>query len=76
LTGRLQFDVGDYLDYRPGSRFATVQNLNSGANARRARLGVVGRFAGDWDFTLIYDLGGSADGFPPDPGPAASSKPC
>jgi phosphate-selective porin OprO/OprP len=76
LTGRLQFDAGDYLDYRPGSRFAAVQNLNSGVNARRARLGVVGRFARDWDFTLIYDLGGSADGFPPDPGPAASSKPC
>src|SRR6266446_5900143 len=72
LTGRLQFDVGDYLDYRPGSRFATVQNLNSGVNARRARLGVVGRFAGDWDYTFIFDFGGSDDGFPPDPGARTS----
>ena len=72
LTGRLQFDAGDYLDYRPGSRFAAVQDLNSGVNARRARLGVVGRFARDWDFTLIYDLGGTADGFPPDPGARTS----
>jgi len=38
LTGRLHFDVGDYLDYKPGSRFARVQDLNSGVNARRARL--------------------------------------
>ncbi len=72
LTGRLQFDAGDYLDYRPGSRFAAVQNLNSGVNARRARLGVVGRFDRDWDFTLIFDFGGSADGFPPDPGARTS----
>ena len=68
LTGRLHFDVADYLDYKPGSRFAAVQDLNSGVNARRARLGVVGRFMSDWDYTFIYDLGGSGDGFPPDPG--------
>src|SRR5262249_36979721 len=68
LTGRLHFDVGDYLDYRPGSKFAAVQNLNSGFNARRARLGVTGKFAGDWAYSLIYDLGGSSDGFPPTSG--------
>jgi phosphate-selective porin OprO/OprP len=72
LTGRLHFDVADYLDYKPGSRFAAVQDLNSGVNARRARLGVVGRFMSDWDFNFIYDLGGSGDGFPPDPGALAS----
>jgi hypothetical protein len=72
LTGRLHLDVGDYLDYKPGSRFAAVQDLNSGVNARRARIGVVGRFMSDWDFNLIYDLGGSGDGFPPDPGALAS----
>jgi phosphate-selective porin OprO/OprP len=68
LTGRLHFDVGDYLDYTPASRFAAVQDLNSGVNARRARIGVIARFMRDWDFNLIYDLGGSGDGFPPDPG--------
>jgi phosphate-selective porin OprO/OprP len=72
LTGRLHFDVGDYLDYNPQSRAAAVQNLNSGVNARRARLGVTGKFAGDWTYNLIYDFGGSSDGFPPTPGAPAS----
>ena len=72
LTGRLHFDVGDYLDYRPSSKFAAVQNLNSGVNARRARLGVTGKFAGDWTYSLIYDLGGSSDGFPPTSGAPSS----
>ena len=72
LTGRLHFDIGDYLDYKPGSRFAAVQNLNSGVNARRARLGVIGRFMRDWDYTFIFDFGGSSDGFPPTPGALAS----
>src|SRR5262249_40208912 len=49
LTGRLHFDVGDYLDYTPASRFAAVQDLNSGANARRARIGVIARFMRDWE---------------------------
>jgi phosphate-selective porin OprO and OprP len=61
LTGRLHFDVGDYLDYHPDSKYATVQDLNSGVNARRARLGVTGKFADDWLYTLIYDFGGSTD---------------
>jgi hypothetical protein len=51
LTGRLHFDVGDYLDYTPASRFAAVQDLNSGVNARRARIGVIARFMRDWDFS-------------------------
>jgi phosphate-selective porin OprO and OprP len=61
LTGRLHFDAGDYLDYNPQSKFASVQDLNSGINARRARLGVTGTFASDWNYTLIYDFGGSTD---------------
>jgi phosphate-selective porin OprO/OprP len=61
LTGRLHFDVGDYLDYHPASKFASVQDLNSGVNARRARLGVTGKFAGDWTYSLIYDFGGTTD---------------
>jgi len=72
LTGRLHFDVGDYLNYKPGSKFAAVQDLNSGVNARRARLGVVGRFMHDWDYTFIYDFGGSSDGYPPTSGALAS----
>ncbi len=61
LTGRLHFDVGDYANYSPASKFASVQDLNSGINARRARLGITGKFLGDWDYTLIYDFGGSTD---------------
>src|SRR3954451_20661568 len=60
LTGRLHFDVGDYFGYQPASSFAPAQNLHSGVNARRARLGVTGKFAEDWHYTLIYELGGSA----------------
>ena len=72
LTGRLHFDVGNYFDYRPASAFAAVQNLHSGVNARRARLGVTGKFAGDWNYTLIYDFGGSSDGLPPTAGAPSS----
>jgi phosphate-selective porin OprO and OprP len=73
LTGRLHFDAGDYLDYEPQSKkFAAVQDLNSGVNARRARLGVTGKVAGDWDYMLIYDFGGSSDGLPPTAGAPSS----
>ena len=61
LTGRLHFDMGDYLDYHPASKFASVQDLNSGVNARRARLGVLGKFLGDWNYAFILDFGGSSD---------------
>jgi len=64
LTSRLHFDVGGYR-YRPNSAFTTPQNLDNGENARRARIGVVGTFMGDWNYALIYDFGGSSDGFPP-----------
>jgi phosphate-selective porin OprO/OprP len=65
LTGRLHFDVGDYLDYTPQSKkLAAVQDLTSGVNARRARLGITGKFEGDWTYSLIYDFGGSTDAAP------------
>src|SRR6185312_1197587 len=62
LTSRLHFDVGDYLSVRPQG--TTPVNLHSGANARRARIGVLGKFAGDWNYALIYDFGGSTDATP------------
>jgi phosphate-selective porin OprO and OprP len=61
LTGRLHFDLGDYANYSPASKFASVRDLNSGVNARRARLGITGKLLGDWQYTLIYDFGGSTD---------------
>lgn len=61
ITGRLHFDVGGY-SYRPNSAATTPQNLQNGVNARRARLGIVGTFARDWDYALVVDGGGSQDG--------------
>ena len=34
-----------------------------GGPARRARIGVLGKFGGDWNYALIYDFAGSSDGF-------------
>ena len=62
ITGRIHWDVGGY-DYRPNTPATTVHNLDDGENLRRARIGVVGTFMGDWNFALIYDFGGSSDGF-------------
>src|SRR5262245_5228511 len=62
LTGRLHLDAGGY-DYRPNTLATVPQFLDDGVNARRARIGVVGTFMNDWNFGLIYDFGGSSDGF-------------
>ena len=62
LTGRIHFDGGGY-DYHPSTAATVPQRLDNGVNARRARIGVVGKFLGDWNFGLVYDLGGTSDGF-------------
>jgi phosphate-selective porin OprO and OprP len=74
LTGRLHLDVGGY-NYRPATGLgiastgvpvapSTVpQQLDDGINVRRARIGVLGKFMGDWNYALIYDFGNSSDGF-------------
>jgi len=36
---------------------------DDGVNARRARIGVIGKLFGDWNYALIYDFAGSSDGF-------------
>lgn len=62
LTGRVHIDAGAYFDYRPGAAAkAAHPALTDDINLRRARIGVVGRFDGDWDYALIYDFGGSTD---------------
>jgi phosphate-selective porin OprO/OprP len=68
LTGRLHLDFGGYPSYHQDSHFTTPSDLNDGVNARRARLGITGKFAGDWNYTFIYDFGGSNDN-----GPASAS---
>ncbi|MGV7212162.1 OprO/OprP family phosphate-selective porin [Bradyrhizobium sp. UFLA05-112] len=62
ITSRVHWDVGGY-DYRPNTAATVPQKLDSGENLRRARIGVVGKFFGDWNYALIYDFGGSSDGF-------------
>ena len=63
LTTRLHFDAADYLRYRPGTGGANGEPtaINNGVNARRARIGILGKFAGDWNYELTYDLGGTTD---------------
>ena len=61
LTSRVHWDVGGY-DYRPNSLATAPQRLDSGENVRRARIGVLGKFLGDWNYALIYDFGGTAPG--------------
>ena len=62
ITSRLHLDVGGY-DYRPNASATAPQRLDDGVNVRRARIGVLGKFMGDWNYALIYDFGGSSDGF-------------
>jgi phosphate-selective porin OprO/OprP len=62
LTSRLHLDVGGY-SYSPNTAATVPQFLDNGVNARRARIGVLGTFMGDWNYSLIYDFGGSSDGF-------------
>jgi phosphate-selective porin OprO and OprP len=71
LTSRLHWDVGGY-NYRPDTTATSPQKLDSGENLRRARIGVLGKFLGDWNYGLVYDFGGSSDGFG---GAAAGSLP-
>src|SRR5438874_7047940 len=49
ITGRLHFDGGGY-DYHPNTAATVPQRLDNGVNARRARIGLVGKFMGDWNF--------------------------
>jgi phosphate-selective porin OprO and OprP len=65
LNGKLNVDVGDYLHYGPNSADVAggkeASRLASGVNVRRARIGVDGKFMGDWSYALIYDFGGTSD---------------
>lgn len=62
LTSRLHFDAGGY-NYRPNTAATNPQRLDDGINVRRARIGVIGKFLDDWNYALIYDFGGTSDGF-------------
>ncbi|HTJ65877.1 MAG TPA: porin [Alphaproteobacteria bacterium] len=63
LTGGFQGDVGYYPGFDAQSKTGP-QNLHAGFNARRARIGVTGKAAGDFAYTFIYDAGNSSDATP------------
>jgi phosphate-selective porin OprO and OprP len=63
LTGRLHLDTGGYLDYRTGPKTIDQTGLDSGIDLRRARIGVTGKFLGDWNYTFIYDFGNTSDSY-------------
>jgi phosphate-selective porin OprO/OprP len=64
LRGVVQFDAASYFDNGddavPGSASATNDDLNSGTNFRRVRLGLEGTIARDWLYNLTAEYGGSA----------------
>lgn len=49
-----QFDAASYDEIGPGTT-----DLSSGTNFRRARLGIEGTFAKDWNYALTAEYGGS-----------------
>ena len=65
LTGRLHIDTGGYPGWRPNNATERTSRpgLAGGINFRRARIGVQGIFLGDWAYGLIFDMGGTNDGF-------------
>jgi phosphate-selective porin OprO/OprP len=62
ITSRVHWDVGGY-NYHPNSAATSPQKLDDGENLRRARIGILGKFFEDWNYALVYDFGGSSDGF-------------
>ncbi len=55
IRGVIQFDAAHY-DVSP---LTTANDLGSGTNFRRARLGVDGKVFGDWSYALWGEFGGS-----------------
>jgi len=61
IVGRVQFDVGDYFQGTRPSATGDARlgpDLNSGYNLRRGRIGVSGRYAGDWQYDFVGEFGG------------------
>lgn len=52
----------DYAYYMQGKEARSLSNgpdLSSGANIRRAQLGIQGKVFGDWSYNFLYDFGGA-----------------
>jgi phosphate-selective porin OprO/OprP len=73
LHAVMQFDAADYMQSTPGpitSDFrrgaaatdtAHARDLSSGTDFRRARIGIDGKAFGDWDYSVLLDMGGSGE---------------
>ncbi|HEX7944046.1 MAG TPA: porin [Phenylobacterium sp.] len=73
FRGVFQLDAAHYdqakpgplaTDFRRGSlgdaaEADRARDMSDGANFRRARIGVEGKAFGDWDYSFLYDFGGS-----------------
>lgn len=57
LRALVQVDGAYYM--QGGSRPAAANDLNSGTNFRRARLGLSGKLFNVWEYYFLYDFGGS-----------------
>jgi phosphate-selective porin OprO and OprP len=55
LRSLVQFDMGYYDQAAP----PRAPQLSNGSNFRRARLGLDGKVYTDWEYSFIYDFGGS-----------------
>jgi phosphate-selective porin OprO and OprP len=55
VRGMLQFDAAAYSV----SPLTPANDLGSGTNIRRARIGVDGRVFGDWNYGVLADFGGT-----------------
>jgi len=55
----VMFDAGKYFQKDNLPAAVTNRDLNDGSNFRRARFGVDGRLFKDFDYSLIYEFGGS-----------------
>jgi phosphate-selective porin OprO and OprP len=55
LRSLVQFDMGYYDQAAP----PRAPQLSNGSDFRRARLGIDGRVYTDWEYSFIYDFGGS-----------------
>ncbi len=59
LRAIVMLDAGKYVQASRLGASVIGRDLNEGTNFRRARLGLEGKVFGDFDYTLVYEFGGS-----------------
>ena len=61
LKGVMQFDTAAYFQDDPPAvqTDPRARDLNDGTNFRRARIGIDGKMFGDFNYSILYDFGGT-----------------